>query len=81
MAVLGRVKKKLMFSCPAQFSKLFATLTFVDDEITLVEEENMFEAAAFTLILLRMWGVPLSWAKCEAGQQVAWTGFQFDYFI
>ena len=69
-AFVGRSTAAILHDRPARLE------IYVDDPLAALADDNGSGASTLTLILL--WfaalGLPLAWAKCEAGRAVTWIG-------
>ena len=53
-------------------------LMYIDDSLWLFEASIASRCSAAVLLVLALFGVPLSWDKTQVGSQVDWVGFAVD---
>ena len=53
-------------------------LRFADDYLALVQGENIWKPLLVTVLMFRLFRVPLKWTKFRGGVQLEWIGYWLD---
>ena len=54
-------------------------LYYVDDFLLCQRWDVLPLTATFIIILLQLFGIPISWKKCDLSKEITWIGWQFHF--